>query len=415
MNMPTLIKGEKGGPAVIALVRSEAMAAELQGWCREAGLGLCDIRVTPAPASAITTVDWTGARVAIVETGVPDGPGLAQVELLIDLVPQDASVIAVVEAPTSSDIRRLFRAGVTDVLPGSTDLAEFRTAFDAAIVRAGNIGTPSDRSGKLYLMLKSAGGVGATTLGANLAREFLHLGAGRVAVVDMDVQFGNIGTALDLEPRMDLTDAIRAGSRLDGTMLHSMMTRHATGIDALPGGKTIAPADVLTEDFVSAFCTQIKFTHDHVIFDMPISWAPWFHAAIEASDVVIPVVEPSVRCAHGARRIVQALEDLELTGTRLVPLTNRVDRVPAGKERLRRIGEILGVPCDLTIRDDDKMAQVAADKGQCWRETNAGAPISQDIEAVSRKVLSIVDPAVVPAGRPRQTAGAKFSFFGGRL
>ncbi len=353
------------------------------------------------------------ASVVVVEIGSATPARLARVEDIVAHAHQGTTIIAILDSPSSEDVRRLFRAGVSDVLSFPINHEELSSALEAAKRNMVPVVPARNEGGKLISLLKTGGGVGATTVAINLARELAHKGAGRIALVDMDVQFGGVEVSLDIEPRLNFSDAVRAGQRLDGTMLKSMMTHHKSGFDVLPAAKSVAPIDVVSEDFVHRFCEQLKASYDVVLFDMPTCWAPWFFQALEASDLIMPVVEPTVRSADCARRIVQAIEDLGSGKPRFLPVANKTTREPATKDRLKAISEILHAKVDLQVREESKIAQQAADLGLCLRDVSASAGITQDFEQIAAAVVTLF---ALQAAEPAEPTGKarRISFFGAR-
>ena len=396
------------GVRVEAFVQSDRTRALVESWCIRRGLTDYNVTEHHDPADAAGMVTRSARRILIVEAGDPLPLTLERLEQLAEPGDDTSSVIAVLDNPTSSDLRRLFRRGLSDVLSSVAVDADLSNALDTALERL----APVPSAGHLIAVLKSAGGIGGTTIAANLACELAQANAGRVALVDLDVQFGGVEVALDLKPRINFTDAIRAGSRLDETMLKSMMTRHKMGFDVLPGSKAIAPIDVLTEEFCGTFTQKMKSAYDYTVLDMPMTWSPWFFDVLDACDIAMPIVESTVRSADGTRRITQALQDLGIRNLTIVPVANRSTRSPSHKDRLKSISDILGVSVELTVREDTKIAAAAADVGECFRQTAPNAAVTGDVQSIAKAVHSAVGAELA---EPVATSnGSRLSFLRGR-
>ena len=99
---------------------------------------------------------------------------------------------------------------------------------------------------RVITVLSPKGGTGKTTMATNLAIGLGRVHPGRVVLVDLDVQFGDVGAALGLTPEQGMADVARAPSNLDATMLKVFLTPHPAGIFALCAPDTPAEADYIS-------------------------------------------------------------------------------------------------------------------------------------------------------------------------
>ena len=370
-----------------SLIRDETASA-LQGVCEHLGIDAGSVAFISNDEALSPE---TAARAIIVEIGEEDRDRLQAVEALASKGRAGQSVIAIVDRPSGDDVRRLFRAGVSDVLSYPVERGELASALTTAFAQPSLAEKSGGQTGKLLAVLKSGGGVGATTLAVNMATEFARMNYGSVVLVDLDVQFGGIDVALDIAPRLNFSDAVRAGKRLDGTMLQSMMTPHPSGIDILPAAKSLAQVDVVTEEFAQLLCDLLKQNYDYVFIDMPTCWTSAFYPILSDADAILPVVSPTVRSADCARRIIQAIGDLGIERPTLVPVANRVGKESTTADRLKKIGEILGAKVEFSIREDSRTASQAADMGQTMRDVSSSAGITNDFSKTSAGVHSLFE------------------------
>lgn len=374
-------KPSQDGRPVHAIVATAEARRILEDWSRSQG---CKIQFH-ADRLALRAAKIEASTVVVVEAGDDSDATLGEIEALLLQRASRTDVIVLLAKQSGVATRRLFKAGAKDVvaLPGGA--ADLSVALKSVLLdKPTSAALPV--AGKIICVLKTAGGVGGTTISANMAREFTRFGIGEVGLFDLDMQFGGVDTALDISPPLNLTDAIVAADRLDGAMLRQMMSDHASGVRALASAKTIAPIDSMSEQFVRNLCQLAKSTFSVSILDMPMAWAPWFAAALASSDVIVPVVEPTVRSANGAMRIANALEDLELRAPAktILPIANRATKVPNWRERLKMLEDILKAPCSIQIREDVRICSEAADVGRCLRDVAPGAAISLDFEFAAR-------------------------------
>jgi len=262
--------------ALHAVVRHDGFARHVESWCASRSVTRAAIKRASSVNDAAAPLPTVRPLIVLLELGDATPEAIAEVERMQKRLDERCVLVAALSNVQTSDMRRLMRAGVNDILAPHADADEVNATLDA-LARSLPASEVAGEAGQVFSILKTAGGVGCSFIAINLARELAHRQAGRIALVDLDIQFGRIDIALDVEPRINITYAIRAGERLDATMLRSMMTPHKSGFDLLANGKSIAPVDVVTEAFVERLITQLKLSYQYILLDMPTTWSPWFY------------------------------------------------------------------------------------------------------------------------------------------
>jgi pilus assembly protein CpaE len=135
----------------------------------------------------------------------------------------DRPVIMLSGPSENGFVRHAFDAGAEDLVmspvPIATDprlaAAQLGFAVEKAVARRSG-GTSGGHSAlaSLICVLGPKGGIGKTLTSANLAVG-LALAGRRVVVVDLDLQFGDVGLSLGLEPKRTIFDLVRSGGSLD--------------------------------------------------------------------------------------------------------------------------------------------------------------------------------------------------------
>jgi pilus assembly protein CpaE len=134
-------------------------------------------------------------------------------------------------------------AGADDVVVAGLGQHELEARVEALLIRAGRVSPEAARSdvptGEIVTFFSPKGGVGTTTLAVNaavlLAGGMPGSGPGaRVLLVDLDLQFGQVATHLNLQPRFDIAGLAGdepALSELEVAM--SYLTPHSSGVQVL--------------------------------------------------------------------------------------------------------------------------------------------------------------------------------------
>jgi pilus assembly protein CpaE len=298
----------------------------------------------------------------------------------------EGKLIAAARNARPEDVRRLFRAGAADVLTAPFTPA----ALEAALHDVLDAGARSGPAGRVVSVLRANGGAGATTVALNLAALFAR--ADRkvrrdhksVAVLDLDLQFGDADLALNLEPRSTLVDVLRAEQRFDGRLLQSAMIEHSSGIRLLAAPPKLVPLDALSASFAARIVTQSAQLHDYTFVDLPHVWSDWTLSVLRASSLVILLAPPTVQGAVGARRALDALEDAAVATPTLFVL-NKLAGVVDAFEKPSRIGKSLNRAVD-TVLALDPTAPRAFDRGVLLTDAFPNARLTRELRTLATKL-----------------------------
>ena len=153
------------------------------------------------------------------------GPGASPDAVLtlaarLDIQTPGISVVLITEA-SQQMWQAAMRSGIRDLLPPSANVPEIRDALERASVAANGRRrvlrpvTETERyTGRVITIASPKGGVGKTTVSTNLAIGLTAAAPQSTVLVDLDVQFGDVASALSLVPEYTLPDVVRgAGQR----------------------------------------------------------------------------------------------------------------------------------------------------------------------------------------------------------
>lgn len=227
-------------------------------------------------------------------------------------------------------LRRAMRAGVTDVL-GPYDTTE---DMAAAIKRAAEVSTrlhgavaaetePPHRA-KVVTVFSTKGGVGKTVIATNLGAALAQAGR-KVALVDLDLEFGDVGIMLGLKPEHTINDAVAAIERLDAEMLAGIMERHSSGLHTLLAPPLPEDAEAITAATVSRILDLVRESYDYVVIDTCPTFSEAVLAALDRSDALYIVTTMDVASIKNTRISLQKLHQLGYNDGRVRLVLNRSD------------------------------------------------------------------------------------------
>jgi pilus assembly protein CpaE len=190
------------------------------------------------------------------------------------------------------------------------------------VVKANGFAPPK-RHSKVIVVISPKGGSGKTAVSSNLAVALAQRNPGRVVAVDLDVQFGDFGTALSLMPEHTLAQLARA-TQMDVTTVKLFLTPYANGLYVLAGANDPVDADSISHTHVSTVLPLLAQNFDYVIVDTPAGLDERTLAAIECATDLLLVSSLDVTSIRSLRKALDALDHIGVKAERQL-LLNRAD------------------------------------------------------------------------------------------
>lgn len=184
---------------------------------------------------------------------------------------------------------------------------------------------PPLRQAKVIVVLSPKGGSGKTAVTSNVAVALAQRHPGRVVAVDLDVQFGDLPTALSLISERTLAQLSRATSiGIDATTVKLHLTPSEGGLFVLAGASDPADADSINHTHVSAVLALLAENFDFVIVDTPAGLDELTLAALECATDLLLVSSLDVTSIRSLRKALDALDHIGIKADRRLVL-NRSD------------------------------------------------------------------------------------------
>lgn len=250
-------------------------------------------------------------------------------------------------------------------------------------------------AGRVITVSSPKGGAGKTVLASNLAACLAQRSPRRVAVVDLDLQFGDIAFALSLSPRHSIKDAA-ASSQVDTTALKVFLTSHPSGLYALCAPGDPGDGDEIDPSATSEIITRLAAEFDYVVIDTGAGLTEHTLAALDVSTDVVLVADADVPSIRHMAKVVSALDGLQMVGLERHIILNRADaRIGI------RIGDVLdgvGLETDLEIPTSREVA-ISLSRGEPIVLSNGKAAMSKKVAELADRVTAATDGSVRGAER----------------
>ena len=230
-------------------------------------------------------------------------------EVIENLCSNNNSLTVMVYSASSDPqmLVRCMRAGAREflhepVLPNSAGEALVR-----ASVRRDEVRRQKTATGKLLVFVGAKGGSGVTTLATNFAVSLARMTKvtpGKVALVDLDLQLGDVSLALGLPSGFTALDALENLNRLDTDFLRGLMTQHSSGISVL-GAPDEIPASQPKCSGLDRLLRVAREGFGYVVVDAGSNSIEMQEMLFEMATTVYLVTQVSVADLRNANRFVR--------------------------------------------------------------------------------------------------------------
>ncbi len=297
--------------------------------------------------------------------------------------------VTIIAASENSDVefmRTALHAGASDFLALPLSPHELhKTLLRMTQLAARSAGQA--QSGQVISIYGARGGLGTTTLAVNLALKLATAAKSETALVDLDLQRGDIAAFLNVVPVHSLATIATAPGEVDDIFLASTLTGHGSGVSILAAPVGMEEAELVTDREVTIALRLMRTQFRYTVVDTPRVITAPVAAALEESDRVLVITDLSVPSVRSAHRIFELLARLDISFDRVELL---VTQLIAGPVDVKKAVQVLGKEVFATIPRDDAAATAM----------NEGVPLNGRptrltlaLDDIARRLAGLARPA----------------------
>jgi pilus assembly protein CpaE len=246
------------------------------------------------------------------------------------------SAVPVMCISASDDVEeriRFLEAGADDVMARPFDARELEARVEALLLRfqrskdlapaVSMDGVVLTKARRTVAVFSPKGGVGTTTIAANIAVAAAAHRPNQVVLVDLALQFGGVATHLNLRPRQTLADLVRddAGTR-EAELIRSYATVHSSGLHVLAAPAQPEAAETITPSHVDRILGTLLDAYEQVVIDAGSTLDERVLAVFERADTVVLPVYPEIAALNAMHALLEYLTETGALGTKALFVLN---------------------------------------------------------------------------------------------
>ena len=340
--------------------------------------------------------------VVLMDINMPDMDGIAATEAIRAKQPAVQVIILSVQSDQNY-MRKAMLVGARDFLSKppmgdelisairrAGEMARIEKSKSAQVQAVATLGNLSGVSGfggpkgKIITVYSPKGGAGCTTLAVNLALT-LNNGDTRVALVDGNLQFGDVAVFINEQGKNTMLDLAPRADELDAEIVEEVMVKHAaSGLHILAAPSRPEHAEKISSGQFAKVLEYLNQLYAYVVVDTASLLTDVTLAAIDISDLIVLVTTQDIPSIKNCRLFLDLLQTLGVERNRILFVMNRYDkRINITPER---VAENLKQEVALTIPLDEATATKAVNRGIPFVLDNKSQPVSRGVFLLAESV-----------------------------
>jgi pilus assembly protein CpaE len=353
--------------------------------------------------------------IVLMDINMPDMDGISASQEISRVAPMCQVIMMSVQSEADY-LRRSMLAGAMDFLTkpfsGEELSSSIHRVYDMGASRrtalpapaATQVGAPdspaapsrgSGSGGKLLMVYSPKGGTGCSTVATNLAIALQQITSKRVALVDADLQFGDVDVLLNLQGNRSIADAAGQVDELDAVLLSALLAPHPSGIRVLAAPPAPEMADTIDADEIKGILKVMLQEFDFVLVDTASTLDDIVLAAMDLAERMLIVMTPEIPSIKSTTQFFELAEALEFPPEQIDLILNRV--IPRDGIRAEQLERNMKHKILAQLDFDARGSRKATNQGLPLLVAEPKHPLSEQILALAEQEVAYLHPQQVEA------------------
>ena len=260
-------------------------------------------------------------------------------------------------------------------------LAEFKTQL---------LNNKNNNTKRLNAIIHAKGGSGASFIASNVAYVLSKDARLKVALVDLDLQFGSIGLNFNKVPKFTITEAVNAIEDLDSISLEAYMSKYNENLSLLlPSPSDISLPGEINVSNLKKLLELLQANYNQIVVDLPRLVDPLSSMIMEQADQVTLVLQQSRDQFRDGCKLIQILkEDLNIPLDKISIVANRYD--PKDSLWIDDLKNIVNHDKVYMIANNYELVSGSTNLGVPLCEASANSKIAHDLKELAKNLGKVV-------------------------
>jgi pilus assembly protein CpaE len=247
--------------------------------------------------------------VVLMDINMPDMDGIAATEAMLSQVPTVQVIMMSVQGEHDY-LRRSMLAGAREFLTKPISAEELyhairhvyrlqttqRRYVSSTPAEMAQGGESAGSQGQIFAVFSPKGGVGTSSISANLAVALRQLTNKKVALVDGNLIFGDIGVIMNLVSTKTIADLANRINELDRELLNDVLATHTSQVKVLLAPPNPQTGELVTSDHLRAILELLRKEFDYIVVDTQSSFQDRALAVLDVADRIVTLMSLVMPC-----------------------------------------------------------------------------------------------------------------------
>lgn len=305
-------------------------------------------------------------------------------------------------------LTKALRAGFAEVV-SAEDTGTFVQSVKRVreIMNASRAREKTDRrdqvKGRIIVVFSAKGGCGKTTLSINLATALSEISKGKVCLVDLDLQFGDVGVSMQSNLEKTISSAITMGMNLDSLGTRSVITNFDSKLDLLLAPTNPTDVEYISGDLVEKILENLVLDYDFVVIDTPPAFTDFVLKSMELMELCYLITTLEMPAIKNMIIVLETLDALKMDREIVQLVLNRSDSNTG--ITIEEAAHLLNRDIQYKLRNEPKVS-MATNQGEPIVRFAPKSQVAREIRVMAKDIVK----KFYPRDESRETLKGRLFF-----
>lgn len=337
--------------------------------------------------------------IVLMDINMPVVDGIKATEEITLNVPEATVVIMSVQGEMEY-VKKAMSAGARNFLTKPFDTDELvRTiinTFETEAKRREKARVPAyqeEVKSKVITVFSTKGGVGKTTIASNLAVSIARTTRKKVALIDLDLQFGDIAIMLNVSVKNTISDLIKEINQLDRELMEEYLVTHFSGVQVLPAPIKPEYAEYITGNHVEKIINTLRDNYHYIIIDTSANFHETVLTTLDMSDRILFISTLDLPTIKNVKAGMDVMEALNYPPDKINVVLNKASEQYGIK--YKDFENTLRHPIWSYIPEDSQTVITSANKGFPFVMTRAETKVAKAIMDIGENIINELNEGTI--------------------